>query len=128
MHIRELAGDSKEAFERAVLLNRLPDPVRNILANSGAPNNDALAKEASRVMEAFLLARSGAGAGINAVASPSSSSDAVEVSSEVNAVSSKKQGPSTATSGCGKRQGRSSIATAVSTAQSSAISIFDHNS
>lgn len=54
MHIKELAGDSKEAFERAVLLNRLPDPVRTTLSTSTAADNKAFALEANSVMEAFL--------------------------------------------------------------------------
>ena len=37
MHIREMAGDSKEAFERAVLLNRLPDPC--LLYTSPSPRD-----------------------------------------------------------------------------------------
>ena len=58
-HIRDLAGDeSKEAFERAVLLNRLPEQVRTTLASSSAATIDDLVKEADKVMESYLLARS----------------------------------------------------------------------
>ena len=39
LHIRDLAGDSRGAFERAVLLNRLPKSVRTTLSTSAAPNN-----------------------------------------------------------------------------------------
>ena len=59
LHVRELSGDSKEAFERAVLLNRLPEAVRTTLANSEAANNEAWALEANRVMEAYLLSNKG---------------------------------------------------------------------
>ena len=58
LHVRELSGDSKEAFERAVLLNRLPEAVRTTLATSDAPNNEAWALEANQVMEAYVLANS----------------------------------------------------------------------
>ena len=60
MYIQELSGNSKEAFERSVLLNRLPLSVRTTLATSSAPNNEALALEANAIMEAYLLARPGA--------------------------------------------------------------------
>ena len=59
MYIKDLIGDSKEAFERAVFLNRLPNSVRSILASSTATSNEALALEANQIMEAFLLARPG---------------------------------------------------------------------
>ena len=59
LQIRELAGDAGEAFQRAVLLNRLPSSVRTTLSTSGAADNDALALEANQMMEAFLLARPG---------------------------------------------------------------------
>ena len=59
MHIRDLSGDSKAAFERAVLLNRLPSSVRTTLSTSATVNNEEWALEANQVMEAFLLARPG---------------------------------------------------------------------
>ena len=59
MYIQDLAGDSKEQFERAVLLNRLPNSVRTTLASSSAASNEELALEADRIMESFLLARPG---------------------------------------------------------------------
>ena len=59
MYIKDLAGNSKEDFERAVLLNRLPNSVRTTLASSNAASNEELALEADQVMEAFLLARPG---------------------------------------------------------------------
>ena len=59
LHIRDLAGDSRGAFERAVLLNRLPKSVRTTLSTSTAPDNHTLALEANQVMEAFLLAHPG---------------------------------------------------------------------
>ena len=52
MYIKDLIGDSKEAFESAVLLNRLPHSVRTTLSTSSAANNEALAVEANGVMEA----------------------------------------------------------------------------
>ena len=60
LHIRELAGDSRGAFERAVLLNRLPKSVRTTLSTSSAADNTALALEANKVMQSFLLAHPGA--------------------------------------------------------------------
>ena len=53
MHIRDLSGDSKEAFKRAVLLNRLPSSVRMTPTSNAASNKD-LTLEANQVMEAFL--------------------------------------------------------------------------
>ena len=53
MHIRDLSGDSKETFERAVLLNRLPSSVRTTPTSNAASNKD-LTLEANQVMEAFL--------------------------------------------------------------------------
>ena len=60
LHIRELAGDSRGAFERAVLLNRLPKSVRTTLSTSAATDNAVLALEANKVMESFLIAHPGA--------------------------------------------------------------------
>ena len=59
LQIRELAGDAGEAFQRSVLLNRLPSSVRTTLSTSNAVDNDALALKANQMMEAFLLARPG---------------------------------------------------------------------
>ena len=56
LYIKELSGDSKEAFERQVLLNCLPEAVRTALSTSTAPNNEEFAKEANRVMESYCLA------------------------------------------------------------------------
>ena len=60
LHIHDLSGDSKAAFERAVLLNRLPNSVRTTLSTSSAATNEAWALEANQVMEAYLLAHPGA--------------------------------------------------------------------
>ena len=68
MHIKELAGDSKEAFERAVLLNCLPDSVRTTLLTSSAADNKAFALEANSVMEAYLQSRPNAAAMVASVA------------------------------------------------------------
>ena len=60
LHVRDLSGDSKAAFERAVILNRLPHSVRTSLSTSEAQTNEAWALEANKVMEAFLLNHPGA--------------------------------------------------------------------
>ena len=80
LHIRDLAGDSRGAFERAVLLNRLPKSVRTTLSTSAAANNEALAKKANQVMDSFLLAHPGATpASIMAVESAGSAAEPGEV-------------------------------------------------
>ena len=57
MYKRQLSGESYQSLERAMFLNKLPPQVRTGLANSSAPNNDALAKEANSILEEVLLAR-----------------------------------------------------------------------
>ena len=47
LYIKELSGDSKEAFERQVLLNRLPEAARTALSTLMALNNKEFAKEAN---------------------------------------------------------------------------------
>ena len=59
LHVRDLSGDSKQAFERAVIINRLPKSVRTTLSTSTAVSNEDWANEANQVMEAFLLAQPG---------------------------------------------------------------------
>ena len=56
LYIQDLSGDSKEAFERQVLLNQLPKSVRTTLSTSSAANNAEFAKEADQVMRAYKLA------------------------------------------------------------------------
>ena len=68
LHIQELSGDSKEAFERQVLLNRLPQAVRTTLSSSEAPNNEAFGLEANRAMESWILAQNAGTRSVSAVA------------------------------------------------------------
>ena len=92
LHVRDLSGDSKAAFERAVILNRLPHSVRTLLSTSTAATNEAWALEANQAMEAFLLSHPGATpASIMALESASSPScgDSVDVA----AVSRPQRGP-----------------------------------
>ena len=58
--VRDLSGDSKAAFERAVILNRLPHSVRQSLSTIAAQSNEAWALEANKAMETFLLNHPGA--------------------------------------------------------------------
>ena len=68
LYIQELSGDSKEAFERQVLLNRLPESVQTTLATSSARTNAEFALEANKVMESYLLAQSASAApGVSSV-------------------------------------------------------------
>ena len=96
MHIRDLSGDSKAAFERAVLLNRLPSSVRTTLSTSTTVSNEEWALEANQVMEAFLLARPGCTptsvmAMENMVPAPAPMPMPVQPAVEVAAVDSKHQ-------------------------------------
>ena len=59
MYVRDLSGPSRDAFERAVVINRLPSSVRTTLSTSNAASNEEWALEANQVMESFLLARPG---------------------------------------------------------------------
>ena len=59
LHIETLSGDSLAAFQRSILLNRLPNSIRTVLSTSAAVSNADLAKEADQMMETFLLARPG---------------------------------------------------------------------
>ena len=70
MYIQELSGDSKEAFERQVLLNRLPEAVRTTLSTSAARTNAEFAKEANRVMESYCLAHKVSTSSVSSVSSP----------------------------------------------------------
>ena len=58
LHIETLSGDNLAAFQRSILLNRLPNSIRTVLSTSSLSNAD-LAKEADQMMETFLLARPG---------------------------------------------------------------------
>ena len=73
LYIQDLSGDSKEAFERQVLLGRLPESVQTALANSTAPNNQEFAKEANRAMESYLLAQKSSASTVASVAPQNSS-------------------------------------------------------
>ena len=85
LYIQDLSGDSKEAFERQVLLNRLPKSVRTTLSTSSAANNAEFAKEADQVMRAYKLALKNSSPSSSSVAAVSVSPE--DSSPEVAAVS-----------------------------------------
>ena len=58
MHIRHMAGASYDALERAMFLNQLPAQVHTALANSTATSNEALAREADKILRKFKLSKS----------------------------------------------------------------------
>ena len=80
LYIQDLSGDSKEAFERQVLLNRLPEAVRTTLSTSSAATNADFAKEADQVMRAYKLALKTSSPSSSAVAAVSTESEVSEVS------------------------------------------------
>ena len=57
MHVTNLAGNSIEALERAMFLNRLSQEMRTVLSSSPATTNADFAKEANMVLTEYLLAR-----------------------------------------------------------------------
>ena len=68
LYIQDLSGDSKEAFEQQVLLNRLPESVRTTLSTSMTQSNAEFALEANPVMESYLLAQNIASRSVSSVA------------------------------------------------------------
>ena len=98
LYIQDLSGDSKEAFERQVLLNRLPKSVRTTLSTSSAANNAEFAKEADQVMRAYKLALKNSSPSSSSVAAVSvSPEDSVP---EVAAVSRPGASGASGASGC----------------------------
>ena len=96
MYIQDLLGNSKEEFERQILLNRMPEAFQTALSTSTAVSNEDFAKEANKVMQSYLLARNASTPSVSAVSFPdavSFSDDGTFAAPDVAAVSRPGQPP-----------------------------------